>query len=343
MNIKVIDLFCGVGGLTHGMQQSGLNVIAGIDIENSCRYAYEKNNSSIFINKDIKEVTSNDLNELFGNAKIKVLAGCAPCQPFSNYTQAKNKSNDKKWPLLYEFSRLINDILPEIVTMENVPEVVKHSVYNDFVYSLKQLGYHVFEQKINCLEYGVPQKRYRQVLLASRFGPVEFIPPSIDKPITVKEAIGKFPKINDGEISITDALHRASKLSKINKKRIKHSVPGGSWLDWPSELRLECHKKLTGKGYSAVYGRMEWNKPSPTITTLCYGYGNGRFGHPEQDRAISLREAAVLQSFPDNYVFCKSNEINMRAIGKMIGNAVPVKLGKAIGQSIVNHLSALGF
>ena len=270
-----------------------------------------------------------------------MLAGCAPCQPFSNYTQAKDKNNDEKWPLLYEFSRLINDVLPEIVTMENVPEVVKHSVYNDFVSFLKQLGYYVFEHKVNCLEYGVPQKRYRQVLLASRFGSIELIPPTTGIPVTVREAIGSLAKISDGEICNTDCLHRSSKLSSLNKNRIKNSIPGGSWLDWPSHLRLDCHKKVTGKGYSAVYGRMEWDKPSPTITTLCYGYGNGRFGHPEQDRAISLREAAILQSFPDNYVFCKSNEINMRTIGKMIGNAVPVKLGKAIGDSILAHLNTI--
>ena len=342
MSIKVIDLFCGVGGLTHGMQQSGLNVIAGIDIENSCRYGYEINNSSMCIrDRDIKEVTSNDLNDIYDDAKIRVLAGCAPCQPFSNYTQAKDKNNDEKWPLLYEFSRLINDVLPEIVTMENVPEVVKHSVYNDFVSFLKQLGYYVFEHKVNCLEYGVPQKRYRQVLLASRFGSIELIPPTTGIPVTVREAIGSLAKISDGEICNTDCLHRSSKLSSLNKNRIKNSIPGGSWLDWPSHLRLDCHKKVTGKGYSAVYGRMEWDKPSPTITTLCYGYGNGRFGHPEQDRAISLREAAILQSFPDNYVFCKSNEINMRTIGKMIGNAVPVKLGKAIGDSILAHLNTI--
>lgn len=341
MIIKVIDLFCGVGGLTHGMQQSGLNVIAGIDIENSCRYAYEKNNGSIFINKDIKEVTSNDLNYIYDDANIRVLSGCAPCQPFSNYTQAKNKSNDKKWPLLYEFSRLINDILPEIVTMENVPEVVKHSVYNDFVLSLKKLGYSVFEKRVNCLDYGIPQKRYRQVLLASRLGDIKLIPPTIDIPVTVRDAIGSLSKISDGETCQTDYLHRSSKLSSLNKNRIKNSIPGGSWLDWPSHLRLNCHKKTTGKGYSAVYGRMEWEKPSPTITTLCYGYGNGRFGHPEQDRAISLREAAILQSFPDNYIFCEPNQVNMRAIGKMIGNAVPVKLGKAIGDSILLHLNTV--
>ena len=147
------------------------------------------------------------------------------------------------------------------------------------------------------------------------------------------------PQIKDGESCKTDTLHRASKLSKINKKRIKKSVPGGTWKDWDEKLRLSCHKKSTGQGYRAVYGRMEWGKPSPTITTQFYGYGNGRFGHPEQNRALSMREGAILQSFPPDYKFIDVNHPQTnRQIGVHIGNAVPVKLGEAIGRSILDHL-----
>ena len=340
MTVKVIDLFCGAGGLTHGLELAGLDVVAGIDLEGECRFPYEKNNNAKFIEQDIAKVTKEDLLQLYGDASIKVLAGCAPCQPFSKYTQGKDKAEDKKWPLLYEFERLIRDVSPEIVTMENVPDVTKHKVYDDFYSSLVNLGYKVWASKVDCIEYGIPQNRARHVLLASKLGSIELIKPERFKVKTVKDVIGNLPAIDDGETDKNDALHRASKLNEINKKRIIHSVPGGTWKDWPEELVAACHLKKTGKGYASVYGRMSWDKPSPTITTLCYGFGNGRFGHPEQNRAISLREAAVLQTFPINYAFIEDgSKVAMKSIGRMIGNAVPVELGKVIGVSIKNHLS----
>lgn len=338
MTAKVVDLFCGAGGLTHGLERAGLDVVAGIDIESECAYAYEKNNKATFINKDISLITDTDLKQLFSGAKIKVLAGCAPCQPFSKYTQGKDKENDKKWPLLYQFKRLIETCSPDIVTMENVPEVTKHKVYNDFHDSLIKLGYYVWASKVNCIDYGIPQNRVRHVLLASKFGEIKLIDKEVGNIKTVYQTIGHLPKISDGEIDNVDSLHRASKLSVINKKRIAASKEGGTWRDWPVDLLADCHKKSSGKGYGSVYGRMSWDKPSPTITTLCYGFGNGRFGHPEQDRAISLREAALLQTFPTDYVF--SDNIKMKDIGKMIGNAVPVRLGEVIGLSIVHHIKA---
>lgn len=339
MTAKVIDLFCGAGGLTHGLQQAGLEVVAGIDIEELCRFAYEENNSAQFINSDISKVTSKEITDLFQGASIKILAGCAPCQPFSKYTQALDKENDKKWPLLYEFERLIKDTSPDIVTMENVPDVTKHKVYQDFFNSLKELGYNIWADKVDCLNYGIPQSRVRHVLLASKLGEISLIDKTHSKPVTVKEAIGSLPPINDGEIYESDPLHRSSKLNAINKQRIIHSKPGGTWKDWPADLVAACHIKQSGKGYSSVYGRMSWDKPSPTMTTLCHGFGNGRFGHPEQHRAISLREASILQTFPMSYQFAESKElITMRDIGKMIGNAVPVRLGEVIGISILKHI-----
>ena len=132
-------------------------------------------------------------------------------------------------------------------------------------------------------------------------------------------------------------------LSEINLKRIQASKQGGTWRDWPEDLRTECHKRASGATYSAVYGRMSWDKPSPTMTTLCYGYGNGRFGHPEQDRAISLREAAIFQAFPEHYQFCPEDKpINLNTLGRMIGNAVPVTLGEIIGKSFIAHLQEMG-
>lgn len=343
MTAKVVDLFCGAGGLTHGLQKAGLDVVAGIDIEEMCRFAYENNNNAVFLNSDISLVTSQEIRDLFKDAPIKILAGCAPCQPFSKYTQGLDKEDDKKWPLLYEFERLIKDTSPEIVTMENVPEVAKHKVYKDFYNSLHELGYHIWAGSVDCIHYGIPQNRIRHVLLASKLGDISLIDKTHLKPVTVRDAIGSLPAIQDGEIYASDPLHRSSKLNTINKRRMIYSKPGGTWKDWPEDLIAACHVKNSGKGYSSVYGRMSWDKPSPTMTTLCYGFGNGRFGHPDQHRAISLREASLLQTFPMEYAFAKSKEhITMRDIGRMIGNAVPVRLGEIIGLSIANHLKMMG-
>jgi DNA (cytosine-5)-methyltransferase 1 len=343
MNCVAVDLFCGIGGLTYGIQRTGIIVAAGIDIDPTCRYAYEKNNNSIFINKGVEKIKKEEIEAYYPKECTKILIGCAPCQPFSTYSlrYAKEGPKDEKWKLLYYFKNLAKGIQPEIISMENVPQLIKKEVFCDFVNGLKKEKYHVSWQIINCADYGVPQSRKRLVLLASKLGDIHLIAPLRNSKnyITVKDAIGNLPKIKDGEICEIDSLHRASKLSEINKKRIKKSVPGGTWKDWDESLQLSCHKKSTGKGYRAVYGRMEWDKPAPTITTQFYGYGNGRFGHPEQDRAISIREGAILQSFPPDYKFIDVNHPQTnRQIGIHIGNAVPVNLGEAIGKSILVHL-----
>jgi len=241
------------------------------------------------------------------------------------------------------FSRLIKEVKPELVTMENVPDVTKHKVYHDFVSELEELGYTVWAEKVFCPDYGMPQMRKRHVLLASKFGGISILPPTHtpEKYKTVFDVIGKkqLPILKAGEQDLKDPMHKSAALSELNLRRIQNSKPGGSWKDWPLSLRAECHKKESGKTYGGVYARMSWDKPSPTITTQCYGYGNGRFGHPDQDRAISLREAAILQTFPKSYQFVKKGEgIQMTKIGRMIGNAVPVTLGKVIGKSLYNYI-----
>lgn len=341
MNIKAIDLFCGIGGLTKGIENSGINVVLGIDSDVSCKYAYEKNTNSLFLNEPIESLDINALRKYYAGADIRLLMGCAPCQPFSNYSLRYNKNGmkDEKWKLLSYFSNIVRELQPDIVSMENVPQLAKKQIFKDFVNNLKDCGYFVNYKIVNCMNYGVPQKRNRLVLLASKFGEINLIPATHKNPITVKEAIGHLESISNGEQSKIDPLHRASKLSRINLKRIQQSVPGGTWEDWDYNLLLSCHQKDSGKGYKSVYGRMSWYEPSPTITTQFYGYGNGRFGHPTQNRAISLREGAILQSFPESYDFSLgSGKYNMRKIGTHIGNAVPVKLAEAIGYSILKHL-----
>ncbi|MGX9933607.1 DNA cytosine methyltransferase [Virgibacillus salarius] len=345
MNIEAVDLFCGVGGLTYGMQQSGINVIAGYDIDDSCRFAYESNNNSNFINKDVKEITGEEIKSLYSkDTDIKILMGCAPCQPFSSYSYRykDNQNTINKMDLLDYFGNLVESVQPEIVSMENVPQLKKEDVFSDFIKLLEKNGYFIEWKVIFAPEYGVPQNRKRLLLLASKIGPITLIDPlyNEDEFVTVRDTIGFLSPINDGETSKEDPMHKSVKLSDINLKRIEQSIPGGTWRDWDENLILSCHKKSSGKSYPSVYGRMEWDKPAPTVTTKFYGYGNGRFGHPEQNRAISYREGALLQTFPNDYKFLDPLEpVTTKKLGIQIGNAVPVKLGEVIGNSIIQHLN----
>ena len=341
--INAVDLFCGAGGLTHGFVMESLNVVAGVDLDSACRSPYEANNDARFIEKDVAKLTAKEVKALFGDAAVTVLAGCAPCQPFSTYAQRYEERRDHKWGLLYEFARLAKSTKPDVITMENVPRLVNNPVFLDFVEALKRLKYHTWFEVVESAKYGVPQTRKRLVLLASRHGEIKLISPTSPKPRTVKQAIGKLRPLDAGESAPRDPLHTTATLSDLNMRRIKISKPGGTWRDWPQHLVADCHKRSSGKTYPGVYGRMEWDKPSPTMTTQCYGFGNGRFGHPEQDRAISLREAAILQSFPRNYKFVESKEdVTFKTLGRLIGNAVPVELARAVAISIKQHVDEVG-
>ena len=346
-NISVVDLFCGIGGLSYGLKEAGLNIKAGFDFDKSCKYAFETNCNAKFIHKDITNATKEDIDKFYSKDDIKVLVGCAPCQPFSTYTLKQDKQKDKRWQLLYEFSRLIKEVKPDIVSMENVPNLLnfkKEPIFDNFIDELKKEGFFIWYSIVYAPDYGIAQKRKRLILLASKLGEIELIKPT-HKPeeyLTVRDVIGNLEKIEAGESSKDDFLHRASKISDKNLQRIRHSKPGGSWRDWDDSLKLQCHTKKRGKTYVSVYGRMKWDEPSPTMTTFCTGIGNGRFGHPEQDRAISLREASLLQSFPKSYKFVdKKENLKFRQVTKQIGNAVPPKLGEVIGKSIIKHLEEI--
>ena len=224
MKKSCVDLFCGVGGLTHGFVLEGLSVSAGIDLDPACRFPYEANNSATFVQKDISKVTIYELNELFGDAQVKILAGCAPCQPFSTYARRYDlDGKDGKWRLLYEFARLASGTRPEVITMENVPSVSKHAVFHDFVDTLRRVGYKVWFEVVDSSQFGVPQTRRRLVLLASRLGEIKMIKPTIDKPKTVRQAIGRLRALNAGESAPRDKLHVSSTFSKKNLERIRVS------------------------------------------------------------------------------------------------------------------------
>lgn len=343
---RVIDLFCGIGGLTHGLILEGLNVVAGIDIDESCRHAFEKNNGAKFICKDVSKVTPRELESLFGSDCIKILVGCAPCQPFStiNPRRVVNRSSGEKWTALDSFLRLIMRVRPEIVSMENVAELAngrKFPIFDFFVATLKKNRYSVSFQVVDSARYGVPQRRKRLILLASQFGPISLITETLrGSPATVRESIEDLAPIQAGEICQSDPVHRASKLTELNKKRIKATPKnGGSAKHWDRRLLPSCFKREQGESYSAsVYGRMKWDEPAPTMTTHCTTLGTGRFGHPTQNRAISLREAARLQTFPDYYEFQRPGEMNVSLLARHIGNAVPIRLGQIIAKSIECHL-----
>lgn len=341
--LKAIDLFCGAGGLTKGLSNSGITVVLGIDNDSDCKYAYEHNNDSTFLEKSVFDVSADEIKEYVSSEDVLVLAGCAPCQTFSTYNRKADKT-DQRWSLLKEFERLIIETKPQIVSMENVPSLRRHKVFSEFVNTLKEQNYHYDYAVLNSADFGIPQARKRLVLLASKLGNISLPTPTLQngERATVRDTISQLPSLNAGETDSTDLLHTCMALSDINLKRIKNSKPGGSWRDWRDELLTECHKKDSGQTYPSVYGRMNWDDPSPTITTQFFGYGNGRFGHPEQNRAISLREGALLQTFPLDYEFIEPNKpIYKKLVGKLIGNAVPVKLGEVIGETIISHISVV--
>jgi DNA (cytosine-5)-methyltransferase 1 len=342
--ISAVDLFCGAGGLTHGLLRAGIRVEAGIDLDPSVEHAYSTNNAGAqFLKWDVARKNSPSIARLFAEDGYRLLAGCAPCQPFSKLTNGIERHTS--WDLLDNFGRFVAAIGPELVTMENVPELARRGreVFDRFLGTLEREGYSVDWKIVNCTDYGAPQSRKRLVLLASRLGPIAVPAGRHRSPTTrrtVRQAIGRLPRLGVGAKDPNDPIHVAALLSPTNMKRIRATpCDGGTKADWPSDLVLDCHRRKTGSRYHSIYGRMWWDQPAPTVTTLCNGIGNGRFGHPEQDRAITLREAALLQTFPRRYDFWPRGEkVNAKAVARMIGNAVPPALARALGKALVDHV-----
>lgn len=337
--IEAIDLFCGIGGLTYGLREAGIQVLAGIDNDESCKYAYEKNNSCKFVSADIAEYDFSEIKSLYSKDSIKILVGCAPCQPFSSHTyKVKKKTCDLRWNLIKHFVRAIKELKPHIISMENVRGITKTDVFKEFLSDVKDLGYEIDYQVVYAPDYGIPQNRSRLVLIGSRIGLINIPKVTHDKGqyTSVSDVIGKLPPIKAGEVSDKDPVHRAKNLSDLNQKRILQSVPNGTWRDWDPKILPNCYRKESGQTYTSVYGRMSWDSISPTITTQFFNYGSGRFGHPEQNRGLSLREGALLQTFPEDYDF--GENISLSKIGRHIGNAVPPRLGAVIGEAIISHV-----
>lgn len=338
--IVAVDLFCGAGGLSLGLQASGIEVAAGIDLDPDCRFPFATNIRAPFFEKDIKATTGREIKALFGKENFSLIAACAPCQPFSGYSLGRGKAN-KDWALLLEVSRLIMEAQPDFITIENVPRLKFEPIWQTFLEHVERAGYKIDWSVLDASKYGVPQRRKRLVLLGSKHGPISLPKPTNEVALTVRDMIGGLRTLSAGETDLYDELHSARSLNNMNLARIRQSKPGENWRSWPKKMKLDCHKKATGKSFPSVYGRMNWDEPSPTITTQFYGYGNGRFGHPAQDRAVSLREGAILQSFPSDFLFSKSVRGRVRQIGKLIGNAVPPKLAQEIGLAISDHAATI--
>lgn len=342
-NLKAVDFFCGAGGVTCGFKKAGIEVLGGIDIDLKFKDTYEINNDAVFINEDVSNLPAKQLAVLLPikkNDDDLIFVGCSPCQYYSNLKSDKTKSKKGRL-LLDDFKKFVLYYKPGVVFIENVPGIetkIGSPLYR-FKKELAAKGY-VFEQNVlNSKYFDVPQNRRRFVLIASRLGEKILLPKQEKKSIaTVKKAIGdysKFPKVDHGHKDKTSFQHSVAKLSDINFKRAKKvPVNGGNRKAFENdiELQLECYKDHDG--HYDVYGRLSWDKPSPTITTRFIYTSTGRYTHPEQNRAISLREGATLQSFPLDYIFHSTNQ---GAIATMIGNAVPPKLAEAIGQSIKNY------
>ena len=350
--MKAIDFFCGAGGMTYGMSQSGIEVVAGIDNDPNCRETYEINNpNSKFIETDIYDLSEDELARVTGIEKDDdslLFIGCSPCQFWTKINTCKNKSHKSK-NLLGEFQRFVSWFKPGYIVIENVPGLLnnkKEKVLGDFLNFLDGESYVHDHGIINANHYGVPQSRKRYLLIATIVSDNIQIPAEkYDKNLTVRNYIGVhngFDAVVDGHKDKTNFMHTTAHLMERNKKRIKKTPNDGgtrlSWKDDP-ELQIDAYR---GKDtiFKDVYGRMFWDKPAPTITTRFNSLSNGRFGHPEEPRAVSLREGATLQTFPKTYLFRGSSEASLT---RLIGNAVPPELARRIGNSIQKNYETVKY
>ena len=338
-HIVAVDLYCGAGGLTHGLSIEGIDVSLAVDSDSSCRYPIEQNSATKFLAQNVEALDSSVIRAEFRRGDFSILAACPPCQPYSTYTQSRRgvvRRNTSR--MVRNFVDSVVALQPDLFVLENVRNLSRSSGFQALVSSVE--GYSTCWSVVDCARLGIPQTRRRLVWMGSRLGPLcdfEYL----NSYVSVRDTIGHLAVLSAGQSDESDSLHTACSLSAKNLARIRCSIPGGSWRDWPESLRLSCHRRPSGATYPSVYGRMAWDGPAPTITTQCFGYGNGRFGHPEQDRAISLREAALLQTFPDGYRFVRQNERPQFAkVGRWIGNAVPVHLARLIASRCIDNISS---
>jgi len=344
MVMKVFDFFSGCGGTSKGFVQAGLESVFALDFDRDAAASFQSNFSNTHVeHRDIRKLRTKSISTLIRaqNEAPILFCGCAPCQPFTKQNTTRVEK-DERAPLLNSFARFVKVYRPHYVFIENVPGIQKvktKGAFDKFCRDLKNMEYSIATNVVAAQDFGVPQKRRRLVLIASRVGDIDLPNPTHGPETkrgysTVEDWIRHFPSIEAGEEHPDILNHRAAKLSPLNLERIKATPVGGSRADWPSYLELDCHKNYNG--HVDVYGRMRWDAPATGLTTRCISLSNGRFGHPEQNRAISVREAAAIQTFPDDFVFTGS--LNSQA--RQVGNAVPTKLAEAFGRHILEHWEA---
>ena len=342
--VVLADFFAGCGGTARGFADVGIKPVLAMDWDADAAATYGLNfPETTFIERDILDLTSAEVEEALPTSgeSIRLFAGCAPCQPFSGHRHEPTASDNRSF-LLLEFLRFVRALDPELIFVENVPGMQRLSTSQgplaEFVAELSRT-HDVSVDTISSADYGVPQTRRRLVLLASRLGPIELPAPTHGPQggsphSTVRDWIGPLPPIVAGQEDPEFSNHRAMRLSELNLERIQATPEGGDRRDWPRRLWPYCHRGGFD-GHTDVYGRLSWDSPAPTLTTKCLSYSNGRFGHPSQDRALSAREAARLQTFPDSFQFTGS----LTSQGKQIGNAVPVVLARHFGRHILDHVA----
>ncbi|HCS53267.1 DNA cytosine methyltransferase [Rubinisphaera sp.] len=337
-NYNAVDVFAGCGGLSQGLVKAGFNVSGAIEIDPIAASTYQLNHKFVkVIEDDITKVDGAYLLDQIGKNKgdLDLLAGCPPCQGFSSL-RTKNgglKIQDQRNELIFEFQRLVEQIAPKTIMMENVPGLMHDQRLTSFLTFLKKRGYSVNCDILNTADFGVPQRRRRLILLASIYGKIEFADKA-QKTTTVKRAIGKLkPAGHSGDFLHDFPEKRTPRVMEMIKMIPKD---GGSRKQLPDSMQLQCH--LNCKGFNDVFGRMAWDKVSPTITTGCFNPSKGRFLHPEEDRNITLREAALLQSFPKSYKFLRSS--GKQQIARLIGNALPPEFIRRHASSIMSHLKS---
>lgn len=336
----VIDFFSGCGGTSTGLRDAGMKIAAAVDFDSAASATYQANfPEAEFHEVDIRKLALDAFDHLVPNDGPLVFSACAPCQPYSSMRPTASRARPQERSLLLTLIPFMERLKPDVLIVENVPGLQRipgGSTWNRFLRYLSRAGYSTRWEVIDCRDYGVPQRRKRLVLLASRHGAIDLPAPTHGGDrlpySTVRDWIGSLPAIRAGEAHADDPLHRSGALGDLNMRRIMALSEGGSRTEWPDDLWLECHRN--SKGHQDAYGRMRYDDTAPVLTTKCTDITNGRYGHPTQHRAISAREAALLQTFPLEYKFLGS----LKSVTKQIGNAVPVLVAKAMGDHIVEHL-----
>lgn len=335
--LKAIDLFAGCGGLTQGLRDAGFDVLAAVELDSLAAETYAANHPQVeLLNTDIRTVSAEGLCSLCAitPGDLDLLAGCPPCQGFSRLrnNNRRDRMDDPRNRLIDEVLRLVRELLPKVVMVENVPNLGRYTRYRAFKRGLRSLGYRVSDQILDVADFGVPQRRRRLVVLASRLGEIAHIEPDGQRS-SVRQAIGSLPQ----GVAGGDPLHNLVEKRSERVKKLISAIPknGGSRTSLSPGFMLDCHREVDG--FYDVYGRMSWDDVAPTITGGCINPSKGRFLHPEEDRAITLREAALLQSFPPDYQF--SLRRGKYAAAEMIGNALPPIFSRMQAEAIKLHLA----